>query len=359
MAMNPALLTADDLPTLTFRSSATESPTHARKLPPSVRFFDLSQAPSLPSGLRPLLSGWTQGVLVHIPAGVKLETPLRSVFWHDENKTPTFFQVVVVAEAGSEITYIDELQGSPEGTASISGQIQILAHEGAKVSYFQVQNFSMQAAVSIRQFFSLGKDSQLDIVSVTLGGAQADIKTETECKGTGADVRFLGAARGDDTQKFTFTANTHHPVKDTRSAFDLLTVMADKAKAVFNGLIVIPETGVRTDAYQKNRNMILSPQASVETFPKLEIATDEVKCAHGASVSPVNFDQLYYLQARGIPPIDAELMIINGFTQPVIERLPEIASIRTRVMEALDHKHGVHPCGVTPILQAPRQEPLS
>ena len=130
--------------------------------------------------------------------------------------------------------------------------------------------------------------------------------------------------------------------------------MADKAKAVFNGLIVITPEGVRTNAYQKNRNMILSPQASVETYPKLEIATDEVKCAHGASVAPVNFDQLYYLQSRGIPAIDAELMIINGFTDPVVQRLPEAGGVRARVMEALEQKHAVHPCGVTPVLQESR-----
>jgi len=96
--------------------------------------------------------------------------------------------------------------------------------------------------------------------------------------------------------------------------------MADKARAQFNGCISITDKGIRTDAYQKSYNMLLSERAEVLSMPKLDIATDEVKCAHGASVSPIDETQVYYLQTKGIDKQTAEHMIIDGFTNPVIEK---------------------------------------
>ena len=170
---------------------------------------------------------------------------------------------------------------------------------------------------------------------VLIGATQAQIKTESHCLGSGAQIIISGAAKGKNKQNFDLDVITEHRVTDTLSTYDFLTVMQDQSKAVFKGLIKITPDGARTDAYQKSKNLLLSSQASIETFPKLEIETDDVKVAHGASISPVNPDQVYYLQSRGISATEAESMIIDGFTQPVLTRLTEAFDLKNRVTLAM------------------------
>jgi len=166
------------------------------------------------------------------------------------------------------------------------------------------------------------------------GAFKYQYRLESECKGTGSDMKILSATRGSESQHFDFWTTTTHQASHTTSSMDHWAVMGDKARAVFNGKISIPHTATHTDAYQKNRNLLLSPQAVIDALPKLEIATDEVKCAHGASIAPVSDEQMYYLQSRGITRAEAESMIVDGFTEPALQKIKDL-TLRNLVRETM------------------------
>ena len=119
--------------------------------------------------------------------------------------------------------------------------------------------------------------------------------------------------------------DVNHLVPDTKSGIDFWFVMDDQSRAVFNGLVHIGKNGMGTDAYQKCKTLLLSDKAQVNALPKLIIQTDAVKCAHGASISSIQAEQIHYLQSRGITAIEARRMIVRGFTAPVVDRLPTLA----------------------------------
>lgn len=338
----------------------THAPTVRR---PATGPSESQHLDTLPAGVS-FVSHPEKGIQIHVSAGVHVEMPCRGLHWLNAESTHLEHSTEITVGANATLIYIDELSGGsdsskdPSGNSSKSGQtargrVHLKLEPGARATYCQVQNFGNATQFEIDQEFHLDTNAELDVLTVCVGGLKGRISSHSHCNGKGAQIRVLGAARGDGIQKFEFHLSAHHTVPDTRSAVDYLTVMADQAKAQFHGLIEITPQAMRTDATQKNRNMILSPQASVETSPKLEIATDDVRCAHGASVAPVSFDQLYYLQSRGIQAKDAELMIINGFTDPVVSKLPEHFGLRDRITQALASKHGLHPCGVDPTQEKP------
>lgn len=265
--------------------------------------------------------------------------PIRVVHAADDGAVSLDSRTSIIATPSSDLIVIEEFHGTHAGTKKVRSKIALHAQKGSKLTYFQLIHWGSETQYSFDQTFNADADAEINVISIILGGQEGHISSHSTCAGPGAKIQMSGAAKGAQNQKITFTVTTRHPVPETKSGFDFYTVMGDRSKAIFNGMIVITPEGRGTDAYQKNRNMLLSPQASVETFPQLEIATDEVKCAHGASIAPVNDEQLYYLTSRGISPSDAELMIIDGFTSPILSLLPDTAQLKSRVSEMIALRH--------------------
>lgn len=277
---------------------------------------------------------WTHGAVLIIPEGVKLEYPLHLVhrFW-EQNQNFTHRTLVLLGK-GSEVTLIDELQslGSPlNGKApTTNGLIEVVAEESARLNWVQIQNWSGHVHSFLRESITAATHAKVEQTLVSVGGLKGQVRIEAECTGPGADIQVRGATHATGHQSFDYWFTGRHDCPSSSSSVDYWNVVEDQAKAIFNGNLVITKKGLGTNAYQKNRNLVLSKKATVHTIPKLEIATDEVTCAHGATVSPVDENQLYYLQTRGIPRDEAKKMVIDGFSAPVIQGLP-IESLRNYV----------------------------
>ena len=281
------------------------------------------------------------GIFVRIPKNAHVANPVRLLHYLDEFTYTSFQPVFILAEEGSSVVLVDEVAGR----GRINGRppfctrvIQILAKERSNVKYVSLQGWGKTVEGFVRRGIQAGRDSNVEIVCLSWGGNKIQTRSEMECLEKGATITLTGAARADETQHFDFWITSRHTVPDTQSYSKYWTVLADSARAIFNGNIIITPEAVRTNAEQQNRNMLLSNTAVVDSLPKLEIATDEVKCAHGSTTTPVNLDQLYYLQSRGISSRKAEAMIINGFTHPVLKKIPSL-SIRKRVRHELFKKH--------------------
>jgi Fe-S cluster assembly protein SufD len=189
----------------------------------------------------------------------------------------------------------------------------------------QVQRFKSATHFYLRQEIQAAANAAVEFLPVYLGGASGQLRLATKLLGADASATVLGAARASQKQHFDFWVDMEHSVANTRSALDFWFVMDDQARAVFNGLIKIGKHAPQTDAYQKCKTLLLSDKAQVNAIPKLIIQTDAVKCAHGASITSVQPEQVHYLQSRGITAAEATRMIVRGFTESVTEKLPTIA----------------------------------
>jgi len=158
-----------------------------------------------------------------------------------------------------------------------------------------------------------GKNSSIKLTFVQGGGKLAHLKIDADVIGENAQVQIRGLQNARRAQKLSFEVNTNHLVPHSQSDLQVWCIASDEARSIFNGTITIEKGAHHTEAYQKNKNLLLSNRATIDTFPKLFIFNDDVKCAHGSSVSQLEPEQFYYLQSRGIGADDAEKMLLSGF----------------------------------------------
>jgi Fe-S cluster assembly protein SufD len=162
---------------------------------------------------------------------------------------------------------------------------------------------------------------------------------ELHLEGEGAEGKFSGCYFGNESQHFDFHTFQNHVVGNTTSDLLFKGALRGRARTIYQGLIRVHKNAQRSDAYQANRNLILSDKARADSIPSLEIEANDVRCTHGATVGQVDDEQLFYLMARGLAKPDAERLIISGFFEPVLERIPS-PTLRALVTEAMDQKAG-------------------
>ncbi|MCC7441178.1 MAG: SufD family Fe-S cluster assembly protein [Bdellovibrionales bacterium] len=288
------------------------------------------------------LANATAALFVQIPAGLKVDGVVSLKSLHP---TGAEFPRLVILDvgAGAEVELIEEQMGEEQVAAGADGLAcglwLVRVGENAKARLSSVQYWGQNTRSFERRYLSAAKGAELRLLDAAFGGSQWQCRLETECLGEGARIEVKVAVRGSGAQRFDTWVSALHGVPRTSSSVEHWAAVGGRAKSTFNGNLVITPEGVQTDAFQKSRSLLLSREAEANAVPKLEIATDDVKCAHGASVSPVGDDQLFYLESRGIPRAEAERMIIDGFTEPVVSLLPTEGA-RERAMKAAASKRG-------------------
>ena len=196
--------------------------------------------------------------------------------------------------------------------------------ENSHLEVVVFQNVSLEHETISTIFLRAGKDSSVKLTFVQNGGKRSHLDLQTEVLGTGATVEIRGLQNAKLTQKMSFEARSRHAVPHTRSDLNVWCIASDESHSIFNGVITIDPGAHHTEAFQKNKNLLLSDRATVDTFPKLFIWNDDVKCAHGSSVSQLEPDQFYYLQSRGIGQEAAEKMLLAGFMHQAIEWVTDV-----------------------------------
>jgi len=278
---------------------------------------------------------WKNGVFFHVPAGVRLEKPVRVAFTASGSEDQ--YRNLVILEDGAEATMVAECF-SDDAVRFLGELTEIRLGAGAKLHLVVLQRLGSGTTAVIRQSVDLGAGAQLKVTPLHLGGGSVQVRLDTQL-GEKAELDLSGAARGSGGQHFDFWLDANHAGSRSVSEMNFCFVMGDSSRAVFNGLIQIRNNAFDCSASQKSKSLLLGTKATVHAIPKLIIQTDAVKCSHGASVSNVNPEQIHYLQSRGIKKVEAERMVVRGFTEPVLDRLP-LESLRGRAEAALDRKEG-------------------
>ncbi len=279
---------------------------------------------------------WQNGLLVHVPAGVEIEKPIYARVTNTTEGGSLFWRLLIVAEPGSRFSVVEELtSAAPELAGYVNAAAEIVVMEGAKVEFVSLQNLSRQSWYFASSHARVGKDAELDWVTGGFGSARGKAWIQNDLAGRGATSRVTGAYFADGAQHLDYDTYQLHAAPDTTSDFAFKGALRDSARAVWRGMIRVEEGAQKTNAYQENRNLLLSKSAVANSIPGLEILANDVRCTHGATLSPVDRDQLFYLMARGLPRAEAERLIVRGFFQDVLDRI-ELEPVREALGAALE-----------------------
>jgi Fe-S cluster assembly protein SufD len=279
---------------------------------------------------------WEHGLLVHVPAGVELDKPLYLRVANASEGGSLFWRVLVVAEPGSRFALIEELaSATPELTGYANAAVEIVVGDGAKVEYVNVQNLSRSTWLFASCHARVERDAELDWVTGGFGSAKGKVRIQNDLAGQGATSRVTGAYFADGKQHLDYDTYQRHIAPSTTSDFAFKGALRDTATAVWRGMIRVEEGAQKTNAYQENRNLLLSAEAHANSIPGLEILANDVRCTHGATLGQVDREQLFYLMSRGLTRAEAERLVVRGFFQDVLDRV-ELEPVRDALAHALE-----------------------
>ena len=276
-------------------------------------------------------------VLIYVPRGVEVEIPLE-VTRALPSGGSVFPHTTIVVDAQASLTFVDRFASDDlEIPGMCSSVVEVEAGRGAIVNYISLQEWGRNAQHFQTQRFTGHRDSTVRSLAVNLGSTFARTQVESVLKGEGSFSEMLGLYFADGDQHFAQRTLQSH--NDQHATSDLLYkgALKDKARSEYSGLIKVLPGAQGTDAYQANRNLVLSENAMARSIPQLEIEANEVRCTHGATVSPVEEEHLFYLMSRGIDRVTAQKLIVFGFFGEVLDRI-RVPSVRDQLSAAIGAK---------------------
>ncbi len=261
------------------------------------------------------------GAFLHVPKGIKVELPFVVQHTVTGNKQAVFPHTIVVLEEGAEATLVEFFVSGDKATHFSSGVNDLHAGQNSKLTYVGAQNWSDDTLSFQSNSITAQRDANIMCLNVHLGGRQSRHESHSRLQGPGAHSQMLALTVAKGTQEFDQRTLQTHQAPHTTSDLLYKNALIDKAKTIFSGLIVVEPEAQQTDAYQTNRNLLLSDEAEANSLPGLEIQAHDVKCSHGSTSGRIPPEQQFYLQSRGIDPAKAHELIVFGFFEEVLNRL--------------------------------------
>ena len=278
---------------------------------------------------------WTHGALVYVPAGKRLEEP---VVIRAGVGDALEWRTLIVLEEGAEAEVWEEWVSADEETEGLfNGVTEIVVGQGARLHYVGAQSLDESTWVFANQRAVVARDASLDWSTVGFGSMRGKVWMETKLDGRGSSARVTGAYATAGRQHVDYDTLQEHAAPDTFSDLAFRGVLSGRSSAVWRGMIQVDPGAQKTDAFQECRNLLLSKRAHADAIPGLEIQADDVRCTHAAAIAQLDKEQMYYLRSHGLPKPDAQRLIIDGFLQELVERLPE-GRIRELAGSALENR---------------------
>lgn len=283
---------------------------------------------------------FTSGFYLHVPKGIEVTVPFRVVTILDSEGHGVFAQNLVMADNRSKFTILEELystHSTGQSKSTYSGLSEVYLHEGAEVTYGSINNLSQNVNIFSNKKSMGERDSKIVWSTGLLGGAYTRSRLESVMKESGASSENVEVVFGAGTQRFDTVSNITHSGPNTSGHAISKGVVKDKAKAIFKGMIRIEANAKNSRAYLAEHAMILSKDALADAIPGLEIETNDVKATHSASVAQIDEEEIFYLMARGLSEDEAKKLIIVGFFEPLVERIP-VPEVARRIRRIIDLK---------------------
>lgn len=279
---------------------------------------------------------WDTGALIYVPANVKVELPLQVILNQGE-KVGGYHHTLLIAEAGAEVTVVDDLLGGKESLqASV---VELIQRDNSTVRYMNLQDFDHTTWNFVTGRAVMQRDADLRWIQVSWGSRLTKAFLDLDLMGKGGDAELLGIYFPTGRQHIDHQTLQLHRASHCRSDLLFNCALKDKARSIYMGSIKVLPGAQKTDAYQRNGNLILDSTARADSIPGLEIEADDVRCTHGATAAQVEDEYVFYLMARGLSRAQAERMIVQGFFQAVLDRVP-VESVVAKLERVIERKIG-------------------
>jgi Fe-S cluster assembly protein SufD len=278
------------------------------------------------------------GVLLYVPKNVQVEQPLHSILW-GPGAFAYISHLLVLVDDGASVTYVHESASPTEADANTmhAGIVEIKVGQGANLKFVELQSWGKHVWNFSHERAHVERDGNLDWIFGAIGSHLTKNFTELDLAGQGSTGRMSGFYFTDGKQHLDHDTQQNHFAPNTTSDLLFKGALKGKSRSVWQGMIYVAPGAQKTDGYQANRNLVLSDQARADSIPGLEILADDVRCTHGATVGKLEQEPLFYLKSRGIPQEEAERLMVEGFFDPIMQRIP-FEGVRERFQVAILQK---------------------
>ena len=263
------------------------------------------------------------GICITLDADVIIDKPIQVIYATMDIVDPIMNHPRFIFQLGnnSEVTIIEHYMGSTELAYFINPLSNVIINDNAKLNHFRIEADDALANHIASTNYTLGADSQLNSVSISSGSKlfRHNIDLTFNDKGGYANLNGLSTIKDDQHHDQHIIIDHFKNTCQSKQLFKY--ILSDRSSGVFNGKVVVKEDTKQTNADQANKNLLLSPEAIMNTNPQLEIYSEDVKCSHGSTTGQIDKEALFYLQSRGISKSKAIELIINGFAKDIIEQI--------------------------------------
>ncbi len=279
------------------------------------------------------------GAFLYVPKNVVIEQPLHSLLWGPGTGLALVTHVMVYLEEGSSVTYVHEAASptASDGQTLHAGIVELWVGANATLKFVELQSWGEHVWNFSHERVHVERDGHLDWIFGAIGSHLTKNFSELDLAGQGSVGRMSGFFFTDHDQHLDHDTQQNHLAPNTTSDMLFKGALLGESRSVWQGMIYVAPGAMKTDGYQANRNLVLSAKARADSIPGLEILADDVRCTHGATVGKIDPELVFYLRSRGIPKADAERLVVEGFFDPIMQRIP-FEGVRERFQEAIKTK---------------------
>lgn len=278
------------------------------------------------------------GIVLYVPKNVKVNQPLHSILWGPGANLAHISHLLIFIDEGASVTYVHESASPSDSNDSLhAGIVEIKVMQNASLKFVELQSWGRNVWNFTHERVRVERDGNLDWIFGAIGSKLTKNFSELDLAGEGATGRMSGFYFTDGVQHLDHDTQQNHLAPHTTSDLLFKGALKGKSRSVWQGMIYVAKGAEKTDGYQANRNLVLEEGARADSIPGLEILADDVRCTHGATVGKLEKEPLFYLKSRGIPQNEAEKLVVEGFFDPIFQRIP-FEGVRERFQKYIASK---------------------
>jgi Fe-S cluster assembly protein SufD len=279
---------------------------------------------------------WSGGIFLYVPKGVEIDEPILTQIWVDEPGAATFAHTLIIADEQSNVRFVQEINSLPaaEPDALLHTIVEVYAKEAAHVEFSNLQDLGRNVWHITHKNAVNAQDGSTTWVLADLGSKVMLAYVGMDLGGNGTAGELVGVFFTDNDQRYALKTLSHHNALNTNAETLVKGVLTDASRVEFDGMIRIDPGAQYTASFLSDHTLLLSDDCRAESIPGLEIGANEVSASHGATTGKIDEEQLFYLMVRGIPKEEAERIIVQGFFEPVLQRIP-LENLRVRLRRGI------------------------
>ena len=283
-----------------------------------------------------------EGAYVRIPKNIILEKPIEIIHFATGNESALMLQPrnLIVIDEGAQVEIVESHQSLTDNPIFTNSVSEIFVAKNAHLDYYKIQNDRLTSTLIDNTYISQQRDSNAKIHTFSFGGKLTRNNLNYYQKGSHINSTMKGITIIDDKQLVDHHTLVDHANPNCESHQDYKGIYSGSSTGVFNGKIVVDKIAQKTNAFQKNNNILLTDKSTINSKPQLEIFADDVKCSHGCTIGQLDQDAMFYLRARGIPKKEAEALLTYAFANNVLESV-NISALKSKIKKIIANKLGV------------------